>query len=84
MYTGCGALMDEAFGEENIVSQISFSKTTGFSSRNLSNVMDHILWYAKDINALKYRQLSRQKKTRRTRSYSLSAFGKLDALRGGI
>ena len=55
------ALMDEVFGEGNNVSQISFSKTTGFSSKNLSNVVDHLLWYAKDINTIKYRQLSRKK-----------------------
>ncbi len=55
------ALMDEVFGEGNFVSQISFAKTTGFSSRNLSNVVDHLLWYAKDNNIVKYRQMSRQK-----------------------
>ena len=55
------AVMDEVFGDGNFVSQISFSKTTGFSSRNLSNVVDHLLWYAKNINTVKYRQLSRRK-----------------------
>ncbi len=55
------AVMDEVLGDENFVSQISFSKTTGFSSRNLSNVVDHLLWYAKNINTTKYRQLSRRK-----------------------
>jgi len=54
-------LMDEVFGDGNFISQISFSKTTGFSSRNLSNVVDHLLWYAKNINTVKYRQLSRRK-----------------------
>ena len=55
------AVMDEVFGDGNFVSQVSFSKTTGFSSRNLSNVMDHLIWYAKDVRLLKYRQLARQK-----------------------
>ena len=55
------ALLDEVFGEGDFVSQISFSKTTGFSSRNLSNVVDHILWYAKDLDRVKYRQISRKK-----------------------
>ena len=55
------AVMDEVLGEGNLVSQISFSKTTGFSGRHLSNVMDHLLWYARDIKSVKYRQLSRQK-----------------------
>ena len=55
------AVMDEVFGENHFVSQIVFSKTTGFSSRNLSNVSDHILWYARDIDHVKYRQMSRRK-----------------------
>ena len=55
------ALMDEVFGDGNLVSQISFSKTTGFSSKNLSNVSDHLLWYARDIGQVKYRQVTRPK-----------------------
>ena len=55
-------LLDEVFGGENFVSQISFSKTTGFAGKTLSNVADHLLWYSKDINTVKYRQLSRQKR----------------------
>ncbi len=54
-------LMDEVFGEENFVSQISFAKTTGFAGTFLSNVSDHILWYAKDINRVKYRQMWKHK-----------------------
>ena len=55
------ALMDEVFGEENFVSQIVFAKTTGFSSTNLSNVTDHLLWYARHIDHLKYRPLVYEK-----------------------
>ena len=55
------AVMDEVFGDANLVSQISFSKTTGFSSRHLSNVADYILWYAKDVEQIKYRQITRPK-----------------------
>jgi adenine-specific DNA-methyltransferase len=56
------ALMDEVFSEGNVVSLIPFLKTTSQSADFLPNVMDYILWYAKDINALKYRQ-SYTKKT---------------------
>ena len=55
------ALMDEVFGEENFVSQISFSKTTGFSGIHLSNVADYLLWFAKDLDRIKYRDLTRVK-----------------------
>ena len=56
------AVMDEVFGEDNLVSQISFSKTTGFSGRYLSNVSDHILWFAKNLDNLKYRELALPKR----------------------
>ena len=55
------ALMDEVFGRNNLVSTISFSKTTGFSGRFLSSVTDYLVWYARDHTQLKYRQLTSEK-----------------------
>jgi adenine-specific DNA-methyltransferase len=49
------AVMDEVFGEDNVVSQIAFMKTTGTSSNSLPGVFDSILWYARKRDALKYR-----------------------------
>ena len=54
-------IMDEVFGSENSISQISFAKTTGFSSNFLSNVSDYLLWYGKDIAQTKYRPLYKAK-----------------------
>jgi len=54
-------LMDEVFGAEQFVSLIAFAKTTGFSGSKLSSVADYIVWYAKDIPRLKYRQLFKTK-----------------------
>lgn len=51
------ALMDEVFGEENFIAQISFQKTGSLSSSFLSNIVDYIIWYAKDKNSCKYNQL---------------------------
>jgi adenine-specific DNA-methyltransferase len=51
------SLLDEVFGSENFVSLISFAKTSGATDRFLSRVADFILWYAKDADSLKYRQL---------------------------
>ena len=51
-------LMDEVFGKQNLVSTISFSKTTGFSGRYLSSVTDYLVWYARDHSKLKYHQLN--------------------------
>ncbi len=54
-------LLDEVFGSENFVSQIVFSKTSGFSSSTIGNVADFILWYAKDMLSIKYRPLFENK-----------------------
>ena len=55
------AVMDEVFGEENCCSVIVFRKTGGQSAKTLSNVADHVVWYAKRLPELKYRQPYRDK-----------------------
>lgn len=51
------AVLDEVFGDKNFVSQITFAKTTSSTSNDLSAVYDVVLWYAKEKQSLKYRQL---------------------------
>ncbi len=51
------ALMDEVFGEQNFVSVIVYAKTTGFSGANLSSVTDHVIWYARNVSRMKFRNL---------------------------
>ncbi|MBU6321309.1 MAG: site-specific DNA-methyltransferase [Patescibacteria group bacterium] len=50
-------LMDEVFGSANFCSEITFNKTGGFSSSTLANVNDYLIWYAKDLDKIKYRHL---------------------------
>lgn len=55
-------LMDEVFGSENFVSLITFSKTSGFGQTSkLAAVSDYILWFAKDVEKVKYRSLFTEK-----------------------
>ena len=54
-------LLDEVFGPQNYVSLITFQKTAGASGGRLSTVADFILWYARDIDQMKYRQLYKEK-----------------------
>jgi len=54
-------LMDEVFGEDNFVSQIHYTTTSGFTSVALSRAGDYVLWYAKKKDVLKYRQLYSEK-----------------------
>lgn len=49
-------LLDEIFGQENFVTQISFKKTSGTGARYLESIYDFIIWFAKDISRMKYRQ----------------------------
>jgi adenine-specific DNA-methyltransferase len=52
------ALMDEVFGEENFVSQINFrKKLMPLGAKTLEGMADYILWYAKNVDTVKYRQL---------------------------
>ncbi|MEM1793292.1 MAG: site-specific DNA-methyltransferase [Thermofilaceae archaeon] len=50
-------LLDEVFGRENFVAVVAFRKTGGFPSGFLASVYDYLLWYARDRNQTKYRQL---------------------------
>ena len=52
-----GTVMDEIFGAENRVATISYATTSGSSAKTLPQVSDYLLWYAKDKERLKYRQL---------------------------
>src|SRR6266851_280389 len=50
-------LMEEVFGSDNFVSEISFRKTGSAPSDFIPNIADHILWYAKSKEQMKYRPL---------------------------
>jgi len=51
------ALMDEVFGEENFLALVQVQKTGSQASNFLAATVDFIVWYGKDRNKTKYRQL---------------------------
>jgi adenine-specific DNA-methyltransferase len=55
-------LMDEVFGAENFMSLITFKKSLPLGSSGLASISDYIVWYSKDKNKVKYRQLYSDKK----------------------
>ncbi len=55
-------MMDEVFGHKNCVSTIAFVKTSGQKTELLSNVLDYLVWYAKDKGGVKYHQQYKAKK----------------------
>lgn len=54
-------ILDEIFGKENFISNISYATTGGFATTTLSRLGDYILWYAKNKKSIKYRQLYLEK-----------------------
>ena len=56
------AVMDEVFGEDNFIAQISFAKTGGYSTNFLTGICDYILWYGKNRSITKFRQPYIEKK----------------------
>ena len=52
-----GLMCDEVFGAENRVATITFATTGGSSAKTLAEVGSYLLWYAKDREQVKYRQL---------------------------
>ena len=74
------AVMDEVFGDVNFVSQINFKTTGGAGSPSggtdtLASVNNFLLWYAKSIQSVKYRQPYRSKGDL---SGGAAAYNKLD------
>ncbi len=51
------SVMDEVFGPENFVSLITFRTTANLVGNFIGRNSDYILWFAKEIAHLKYRQI---------------------------
>ena len=54
-------LMDEVLSNENFVGLITFKKTLPLGSSGLAGISDYLIWYAKDKENIKYRELFEEK-----------------------
>ena len=63
-------VMDEVFGSENFCSLISVTKTSSATTELLAGVADYLLWYAKNRESIKYRDLFEVKELAQAASYS--------------
>lgn len=52
-----GVVLDEVFGAENRAGMIPFAKSKAKAGNGLPDITDYLLWYAKDIDHMKYHQL---------------------------
>ena len=72
-------LLDEVFGAENRIATITFVTSGSSSSSTLPSIADFLLWYARDKERLKYRQLyeylSRAGKAELMSSWAMAEFG---------
>ncbi len=78
------ALMDEVFGSDNCASQITFKTTSGAGSfaggtNVLAGVCDSLIWYAKNLPQVKYRQLFT---TKGLDEFIPSAYNKIESASG--
>ncbi|MBL8422061.1 MAG: site-specific DNA-methyltransferase [Candidatus Accumulibacter phosphatis] len=55
------AVMDEVFGDRNLVSQIAFRTTTGRAGDYLSAASNYLIWFARDRDNCKYRAVFQDK-----------------------
>jgi adenine-specific DNA-methyltransferase len=53
------AVLDEVFSEDNFVANLYFRKTGSHSDNNVGSALDIILWYARNVEAVKVRKLAR-------------------------
>ena len=54
-------VLDEVFGSENFAGLVVVQKSGGLGTSGLKRVADYLLWYARDWDRVKYRQLFRRK-----------------------
>jgi adenine-specific DNA-methyltransferase len=78
------ALLDEIFGITCFVSEIAFVTTGGRSATLLSNVFDRILWYAKDTEKVRFRQLFVERELRAGGGWAHSRIERTDGIRENI
>lgn len=50
-------LMDEIFGAQNFFSLITFKKASPLGTKGLGQISDYLIWYCKNHEKVKYRQL---------------------------
>ena len=74
-------VMDEVFGAENYLGSIAFSTTGGFETAFLSRLGDNVLWYTKNRDMAKYRQLYLPKAPKATGGWALNQMEAQNGLR---
>ena len=64
------SVMDEVFGSDNFISLITVRKSLPLGSSGLAGVCDYIIWYSKNRESYKFRQLYSEKELGEDTPYS--------------
>jgi adenine-specific DNA-methyltransferase len=54
-------LLDEVFGPQSFQAQINFKSTSALGQKGLAQAYDYIIWYAKNPEQVKFRELFKQR-----------------------
>lgn len=75
------AVVEEVFGAENFVGLIAFVTTSSQTSSEIGSVSDHLLWFARDRDFVKYRQLYLDKDPQATGGWGFNYVELVDGTR---
>ncbi|MGI9228837.1 MAG: site-specific DNA-methyltransferase [Gammaproteobacteria bacterium] len=64
-------IMDEVFGSENFVSNLGYRTKSPLGTKYVGNAFDFIIWYAKNINSMKFRSVFVEKTPETNKEFSL-------------
>ena len=78
------AVMDEVFGEDNFIAQITVEKTSAQTSEHLSMSTDYVLAFAKSKTSLKFRSLFAEKVPTESVMREYSNFEEETLVRGNL
>jgi adenine-specific DNA-methyltransferase len=65
-------LMDEVFGSENFIGEITIIKRSPQPDKFLPVVTDYVLWYGKNKELTKYKQLYKEKENKNEKGFTTS------------
>ena len=64
------SLMDEVFGDENFLSMISFRSSVPLGATFIPSIVNHIVWYGKNREQIKFRRLFTERNPSKETRYS--------------
>jgi len=74
------SLMDEVFGAENFISQITLKKASGATTHFVAGTTDYLIWFANDRESAKYRPAYRLKE--RSAAADLTGYDQVELIDG--